>query len=272
MRAFLTVVFLLPFVIAGPALANSRETVTNALPVIPGDAVTNPPIWAGPTTAVLFDNGPLVTHPGGGSAGADASALQTALGMTTYGFGHQFLNDNRIADDFTVPVGDTWDITSITFFAYQTGSSTISTMTAVHFEIWDGVPGASNLVFGDMVTNRLATTSWSGIYRVLDTGLLDTARPIMANVSSPLSSLQLGEGTYWVAWQTDGTLSSGPWAPPVTILGQTNTGNGQQSLAGGAYAPVVDVGGQGFPFIIEGSTGPISVEPSSWGQIKTLYR
>ena len=80
------------------------------------------------------------------------------------------------------------------------------------------------------------------------------------------------EGTYWVAWQTDGTLSSGPWAPPVTILGQTTTGNGQQSITGGPYAPVSDVGGQGFPFIIEGQSGPISVESSSWTQVKALYR
>ena len=38
--------------------------------------------------AVLYDNGPLVTHPGGGSAGADASAVQTALLMSTNGFAH----------------------------------------------------------------------------------------------------------------------------------------------------------------------------------------
>jgi hypothetical protein len=271
MRAFLTVLFLLPFVIAGPALANSRETVANAVPVTPIES-TNAPVWAGPAGGVLHDNGPLVTHPNGGFNGANASALQTALGMGTYGFGHQILNDNRIADDFTVPVGDTWDINSITFFAYQTGSSTTSTMNAVHFEIWDGVPLASNLVFGDMVTNRLVATSWSGTYRVLDTNLTDSARPIMANVCSPMGPLQLGAGTYWIAWQTGGTLTSGPWAPPVSILGQTTTGNGMQSLIGAAYAPVLDVGGQAFPFIIEGSNGPVSVDNSTWAQLKTLYR
>ncbi len=38
---------------------------------------------------VLYDNGPLVTHPGGGAGGADASAVQTALAMTLYGVGYQ---------------------------------------------------------------------------------------------------------------------------------------------------------------------------------------
>jgi hypothetical protein len=276
MRAFLTVALLLPFVIVGPVLASSREDVGSAVPETPTDP-GNAPIWQGPMTAVLYDNGPLVTNPGGGVGGADESVLQTiSLGMTTLGFGHQVFNDNRVADDFTVPVGDTWDITNITFFAYQTGSSTTSTMTAVHFEIWDGMPGVGTLVFGDMTTNRLLATSWSGIYRVTETTTGSaTDRPIMANVASPLAPLQLGEGTYWLAWQTDGTLGSGPWAPPVTINGQATTGNGMQSIAGAAYAAVTDGGsltGQGFPFIIEGSTGPVSVEPSNWAAVKALYR
>src|SRR5512143_645082 len=52
---------------------------------------------------VLYNNGPIVTHPGGGAGGADASALQTALGMGTYGFGHAVSSGFRVADDFTVP-------------------------------------------------------------------------------------------------------------------------------------------------------------------------
>ena len=27
----------------------------------------------------------------------------------------------------------------------------------------------------------------------------------------------LTEGTYWIDWQTGGTLASGPWAPPIAI-------------------------------------------------------
>jgi len=34
----------------------------------------------------------------------------------------------------------------------------------------------------DTSTNRLASTTWSNIYRVLDTALTDTQRPIMADV------------------------------------------------------------------------------------------
>ncbi len=38
----------------------------------------------------------------------------------------------------------------------------------------------------------------------------------------------LAQGTYWVQSATDGSLASGPWAPPITILGQTTTGNALQ--------------------------------------------
>jgi hypothetical protein len=124
------------------------------------------PLWSGPR-AVLFDNGSLVTGFGTGVGGADESVLQTtSLLMTTLGFGHQILNDNRIADQFTIPAGETWDITNITFFAYQTGAPTTSTMTAVHVEIRDAMPPGGSVVFGDMATNVMSSTAWSGIYRV----------------------------------------------------------------------------------------------------------
>ncbi len=206
---------------------------------------------------VLWDNGPLVTHPGGGAGGADASALQTALGMNTYGFGHQYSLGYRMADDFEVtdPMG--WQVESITFFAYQTGSPTNpSPITGVYYQIWDGPPDdpGSSVIFGDLTTNRLVNTTWSNIYRVLDTGLLDTQRPIMADTCS--AGVTLPPGTYWLDWMTNGSLSSGPWAPPISIVGQTTTGNALQYT--GAWAAALDSGTstpQGMPFIIEGTGG-----------------
>ncbi|MDG6220859.1 MAG: hypothetical protein QCI38_05350, partial [Candidatus Thermoplasmatota archaeon] len=89
-------------------------------------------------TQVLWDNGPLVNSPGTGFGGADESVLQTSLGMSTYGYGHQQSAGNRIADDFTIPTGQFWEIENILFYAYQTGSTTTSTMTGVNYRIWDG--------------------------------------------------------------------------------------------------------------------------------------
>ncbi|MBT8382681.1 MAG: hypothetical protein KJO59_10020, partial [Ignavibacteria bacterium] len=210
---------------------------------------------------LLYDNGPLTTHPGGGFGGADASALQTALGMGTYGYGHQISATNSIADDFTI-AGSAWNIDEIRFYAYQTGSSTTSTINDLRLEIYDGDPSTTGtLIYGDLTTNVLATTSWTNIYRVLDTDLLGSQRPIMENVIQLTPPLNLGPGTYWFHWTCGGTLASGPWAPPVSVLGSTGTGNALQNQAG-TWVAVTDVGPQDFPFLILGNAGaPCPVDP-----------
>jgi hypothetical protein len=207
--------------------------------------------WAGPEV-VLYDNGPMVTHPGGGGGGADASALQdVSLGMGTYGFGAQLSAGNRVADDFTVTDAAGWAIDTITFFAYQTGSGTTSTITSLNLRIWDGPPNAGGtVIWGDTTTNLLTSTTWANVYRVLEGTLTATDRPIMACVATVNHTLPAG--TYWLDWQFGGSASfSGPWQPPVTILGQTTTGNALQYTTTG-WAALVDVGPQGLPFIIDG--------------------
>lgn len=204
-------------------------------------------------SSVLYDNGPLITHPGGGAGGADASALQTTLVMGTYGYGNQLTAGNRVADDFIISSG-AWQIDSITFYGYQTGSTTTSTFNHVNLRIWDGVPGAvgSNVIWGDKVTNRLVNSAWTNIYRVPDYALDNIQRPIMANTVD--IGVALPAGHYWLDWQAGGTLASGPWVPSVTILGQTSTGDGLQSTDNGtSWADLIDVGPQGLPFTIEGT-------------------
>ena len=213
---------------------------------------------------VLYDNGPLVNQPGAGSGGADASAVQTSLGMDTFGFGNQVSAGNRVADDFVVPSGG-WFIDDIIFFGYQTGSGTTSTFTALNFQVWDGRPGdgSSSVVFGDTTTNRLLAGTFSNVYRVLDTDLLNTTRPIMA-LTANMDSF-LAAGTYWLDWQVDGTLSSGPWAPPITINEQITTGNGRQFTSTG-WGNLLDGGlstQQGLPFTLIGRDGGTVPEPAT---------
>ena len=65
--------------------------------------------------ALLYDNGSLINSAGTGVGGADESVLQTtSLGLNTLGFGHQALNGNRVADDFTVSHAGGWDVSTIT--------------------------------------------------------------------------------------------------------------------------------------------------------------
>jgi hypothetical protein len=219
-----------------------------------------------PGDPVLFDNGPLVTHPGGGYGGADASFVQISIGLLAYGSGNMVSLNYWVADDFTVPAGG-WIIEGYGFYGYQVSSGLISTMTAVHIIIYDGVPGAvgTNIIFGDEATNRLTSSSFTNIYRVNENSMLSTTRPIMLNDCK--FDLFLAPGTYWVAWQTDGTLPSGPWVPLISIPDQTTTGNGMQytptwvSIYSGLYQ-------QGLAFLIYGhNPGPSEVPVSNWALI-----
>jgi hypothetical protein len=258
---------------AFPAEQNPAREEAGAVAAGEGPAAPGTGLRYEPQGLVLYDNGPIVTHPGGGAGGADASALQTNLGMTVFGFGHAQSAGIRVADDFTVPAGETWSIDRITFFAYQTGAGTGSpTINHVNLQIWNGNPSnpASMVVFGDTTTNRLASSVWSNAYRVLDTGLTNTQRPVFANVVTVGTTLTAG--TYWLDWQTGGTLASGPWVPPVTILGQTTTGNGLQKIGAAAWAALIDVGPQGLPFILESTARPapagLAVDPTGNGVLQ----
>jgi len=242
--------------VAFPDQQSAARDETTA--VYAGEQLQDPgpaPSRGNPQNAVIYNNGPFITHPGGGFGGADASALQSALAMTLFGFGQQ-LNLNRVADDFIVPVGQTWVIDSVTLFGYQTGAPTgAPTMNNVNIQIWNGVPAApgSVVVFGNETTNRLTTSVFSNVFRVLDTGLLASNRPIFTNTVT--LGVTLTAGTYWLDWQTGGTLASGPWQPPITILGQTTTGNARQrtGAAPGTWNPALDgTFPQGLPFILNG--------------------
>lgn len=206
---------------------------------------------------ILFDNGPYFNSVGTGANGANESVLYTTtFAMGTIGFGHQQTLFNRVADDFTITSCSGFQIDSVVFFAYQTGSPATSTMTGVNLRIWDSIPGASGsaVVFGDTTTNRLSRTAFSGAYRITETTTGATSRPIMRNVCN-LGGVVLPGGTYWLDWSSAGSLASGPWAPPRTPVGVAITGNGRQrtgsnwnnALDGGTGNPP-----QGFPFIVYG--------------------
>ncbi|MBK9290166.1 MAG: S8 family serine peptidase [Bacteroidetes bacterium] len=203
--------------------------------------------------AVLFNNGPFVNSPGTGPGGSDHSVLQnSSLNMSILGFGAQSSAGNRVADDFTVNAP--WQVESFTFYVYQTGSSTTSTITAAYIQIWNGDPAAGGqVIWGNTTTNRMSSTSWATAYRVSQT-TVDTQRPIMRVVCNT-PGLNLQPGTYWVDVSFAGSLSSGPWAPPITINGQTTTGNAKQ-FTSDAWQNLLDSGtntAQGIPFVIEGS-------------------
>jgi hypothetical protein len=236
--------------------------------IVPGTASTTmytPPVTDVPA-AVLFDNGAVFNSVGTGAGGANESIIVAPI--STFGFGCQYAFGYSVADDFIVPAGSTWAVSSIEFFAYQTNSTTASTINGLAVQIWNGKPGeaGSAVVWGDFVTNVLASTTFSNIYRVTTSG--NIARPIMQVVANT-TGLSLPAGTYWVEWALTGTLASGPWAPPV-VAATPETGNAIQSLDEGAtYADLVSGGTypQGLPFIINGTVEAPIPTLGEWGLI-----
>lgn len=206
---------------------------------------------------ILFDNGPYFNSTGTGAGGANESVLYTTtFGMTTIGFGQQQASFNRIADDFVMN-NCSIRVDSVVFFGYQTGSTTTSTFTGVTLRIWNGVPdaGGSAVVFGDTTTNRMIRSAWTGAYRITETTVGASTRPIMRNVVN-VGGVTLAGGTYWLDWASSGSLASGPWAPARTPQGVAITGNGRQRI-GNTWNNAVDGGtgtpAQGFPFIVYGA-------------------
>jgi len=266
----LSISILVSLLLVIPAIAG--EVVDDAVTPVSEETsgYAGGPIWDGPK-ALLWDNGPIVTSIGTGAGGADESILD--ITETTNGFGCQWAADIRLSDEFVVPAGETWEIDTITLFGYQTDSGPPSSIIGAYIEIYDGDPEFGTLVYGDLFTNKLTSSSWINCYRVNQDGSgTNTQRPIMANVCEFTPVITLTEGTYWLCWQLDGVGSSGPWNPPITIDGQLVTGNAIQYYQS-VWGPVEDatsLNAKGLPFILEGSSSG-ALENGTWAAIKTVF-
>lgn len=211
----------------------------------------------------LYDNGPFITHANAGAGGAGLSLLQSSLSCQVYGYTCSQITApvGRLADDFTVPASG-WSVSSIVFYGFQSGSGTgPTTFTSVNLRIWSarpGTPGAT-VLFGDTTTNRFVGAAWTGAYRAPEADITSTNRPIYAVEAAVNPPLQLGAGTYWLDWQASGTIASGPWTVPVTILGQTGAaGANAYSFTNGQWTTIHDTGNnapQDMAFVIRGTGG-----------------
>lgn len=229
--------------------------------------------------SVIYDNGPWITNPNGGSGGIDASALQNVapINHTTYGFTANNVGFT-LADDFTV-CGQ-WSMSSINLHAYQTNAGS-GTFTGVFARIWRTDPrtgnAATDIIWGDTtatMTTNLVTTPPIGTLRAYRTLVSDfatnTARQVQ-NITVSFTPVLLQPGTYWLEYGLTGSSASGPFVPPLTETDVQATGNGMQRAVATGVWTVVNNGavansGCGFPFQILGtSAGQILATASAFG-------
>ncbi len=233
---------------------------------------------------VIYDNGDLSTGATSRSgvaapAGTTWSELQSDVGNltesnTTLGVGCQVVGaatNNRCADNFVIPAGQTFSITGFRMFAYQTGATgPASPFVGATLRIWNGEPGApgSVIVFGDTTTNRLTSSTNSNIFRTGNTtvpapAVPGTTRIIWQNDLSVSPTLVLPSGgNYWVDFQFDAG-ANGNFTPVRTPVGARSFSlmNGRQSIAAAAFLHAIDTGNpatapdyfQEFPFKLLGT-------------------
>ena len=190
--------------------------------------------------ALLYSNGPVVDGSGLSILAPTANVL---------GFGAQTNSANAVADDFSIAVGESWTITDLDFFGYQTGASSF-TFESVNWSIVSGDINTGTVIASD---TSLVTKGGLQGYRVTSSTTSDTNRGIyLANAD--INDLFLGAGDYWLRWSLTGSDSfSGPWVP---VVSDARTGNAQQSTTG-LFNTLTDSGNQltvELPFSVNGST------------------
>lgn len=185
----------------------------------------------------LFNNGPLITNPTGGTgtiAGlpisqGDSFVTPTGGTSTTLGAQATFATNSLVAEDFDVPAGG-WDLDTATFYAFQTGQTT-ATVTRIHVNLWTAKPYSQYspetplpdpLPQPVLVTALdLAAGPGTFVAHRESAGQTSTNRPMFAYTVS-LDGLpnagQLSEGTYWIEWCFEGASSpsSSVFAPLVS--------------------------------------------------------
>ncbi len=177
----------------------------------------------------------------------------------------------RIADNFIVPEGQSWNLEQLWVYAYQpdlAGSSLpIASATA---RIWYGNPAAGGqVVWGDSTTNRLVNATATNTYRIFTTEvgpIIDDpgmSRRIFRVALSTPAALTAGE--YWIDWQlTPSTPSGWFFAVPATVTdARTQPGWNAQTFVDGAWSTIADQGkpitapdvAADITFILAGTTG-----------------
>lgn len=196
----------------------------------------------------------------------------------------------RLADDFVVPAGYTFDIDNVLLWCYRSGSLPGDvTVDEVNLRIWNGRPEeeGSAVIFGDTSTDRLVEYANTNIYRVFNSvvdpdggGPLEPPPPSTSRLVRQLTvaaDITLGPGEYWLDWQFVSASPTAVFAPMLTAPGVRATpgANARQFVPGSTSPPappgwqdVIDTGSpasapdvvQGAPFILKGEYTP---EPAS---------
>lgn len=237
---------------------------------------------------VIYDNGPFATgsvskNGTNAPAGKQWSEVQNDNGNTTQSntlaaSGCQAVpgGNNRCADDFIVPVGETWTINQVVVYIIQVAATT-NPVNNMNLRIWNGRPGdvGSTIVFGDTTTNRFVSSTDTNTLRAFNSAVPASNVPrtdltIWEVKISVSPAAVLTAGTYWVDFQT--TTTAAQFTPLTTYVGARSVplNNARQFTSStGLWADVIDAGNPAatpdvrldIPFKLEGSRAGVAAIP-----------
>lgn len=213
----------------------------------------------------IYDNGPMVTHPGGGAGGADLSLVETTLGLTGDGVLAHYQGGHLVVEDFRTD--GPWQVDAIDFFGFTQNTLPGGVGQGAHLAIYDGDPAAGGqpVAGSPLITMNLSvqsgyltTRKFTGIYRAMPADTQSTVEEIwrvrvLFGQPLLLDSATTPSGYYSLQFAFD-QFSNVPYTPFVTTLGLADTGNARQ-LVNGSYQPVLSNGHpQALPFVFYGTS------------------
>jgi hypothetical protein len=214
-------------------------------------------------------------------AGFTWSELQSDTGNTTesngsFGFS-AFYNtagttNFALADDFVVPTGEIWNVTSFDFFVYQTNyAGVVPPIDELRVQVFNGDPSAGGVVVAGSLTTDVYDPTGSDDSLIFRTGNSQTPAPGTTpgtnrkvwKVRGTLSTA-LPAGTYWVVYQAHASNDASIFLPPLTVVGSRGlpSWNAKQlTVTTTTWANAIDTGNpaaapdvqQDFPFIVNGT-------------------
>jgi hypothetical protein len=254
----------------------------------------------------IYNNGSLIT----GTTAADGficpsgyswsemqhNTTSTTQANSTSGLPAYYYNDGTIsyslADDFTIPAGQTWTISSFDFFCYEPiyGGSVppINQLKIRLYNVNPSTPGATPIL-GNLTANVYDATNSDNafVYRIFHATIPSPQQPnfsrkvfrIRGNLSATLPA-----GQYWVEFQTHATDNTEIFFPPVTVVGSRSVAGAnskvnviasssetlgwKNNMDTGIPASAPDVA-LAIPFLINGSV--LGVNETTFESNITLY-
>ncbi len=257
---------------------------------------------------ILFDNGPIITNPTGGTGAIAGLPISQADGFmipgnpfnfSTTGVAATFATSTAAADNFVVPAGG-WDLDTVTLFAFQT-SQTTPTIENIRINLWTAAPFSPGSppplpdpLPQPILSAPLVLDAGEGTFvchRQSPTGT-GTVRPVFA-YSVSLDGLPnagvLPEGEYWIEFSFEGALSPSqnvftPLVTPRTAAFDLNA-RLLNAIDGNPESPRVWFEGrEGFvpdvsdgrpyalPFILNGTPVPTPSAIAALGALLALHR